>query len=237
VDAQFGRLMAALGELGLESDTLVLFTTDHGIAMPRAKCSVYEPGVQVALILRLPSRKGWHGGIVHAEMVSNVDYLPTILDLLGLPIAKNVQGRSFAPLLDGKQYRPRQEIFTELTYHDYYDPRRAIRTETHKLIVNFTSAPAFMDPSQSWRPSSDTRTPANHAVAYHPHVELFDLAKDPFEQNDVAQRPQYAAVRAELLKRLYRQMVDTRDPLLLGAVTSPQHRQAVKLLEGAATNR
>jgi arylsulfatase A-like enzyme len=234
VDAQFGRLMAALGELGLESDTLVLFTTDHGIAMPRAKCSVYEPGVQVALLLRLPSRKGWHGGIVHPEMVSNVDYLPTILDLLGLPTAANIQGRSFAPLLDGKPYQPRQEIFTELTYHDYYDPRRAIRTETHKLIVNFTTAPAFMDPSQSWRPSSDTKTPANHAVAYHPHVELFDLAKDPFEQNDVAGRPQYAAVRADLLKRLYRHLVQTKDPILAGAVTSPQHRRAVKLLEGAA---
>jgi N-sulfoglucosamine sulfohydrolase len=64
VDAQFGRLMSALAELGLESDTLVLFTTDHGIAMPRAKCSVYEPGVQVALLVRLPSRQGWHGGIV-----------------------------------------------------------------------------------------------------------------------------------------------------------------------------
>jgi N-sulfoglucosamine sulfohydrolase len=136
--------------------------------------------------------------------------------------------------LDGKPYRPRQEVFTELTYHDYYDPRRAIRTETHKLIVNFTTAPAFMDPSQSWRPSSDTKTPANHAMAYHPHVEMFDLAKDPFEQVDVAQRPQYAAVRGDLLKRLHRQMVQTQDPLLAGAVTSPQHRQAAKLLEGAA---
>ena len=236
VDTHVGRLLTALAESGLGPNTLVIFTTDHGIAMPRAKCGVYEPGVQVALLLRLPGRKGWNGGIVHHEMISNIDYLPTILDLLGVPIPGNVQGRSFAPLLDGKPYTPRREIFTELTYHDYYDPRRAIRTETHKLIVNFTTAPAFMDPSQSWRPSSDVLAPANHALAYHPHIELYDLVQDPWEQNDVARRPQYAAVRGELLQRLRKQMVDTKDPILQGAVTSPHHRRTLELLDGAPGN-
>ncbi len=236
VDAQVGRLLAALKESGLASNTLVIFTTDHGIAMPRAKCGLYEPGVQVAFMLRLPSRKGWHGGQVQQDMISNIDYLPTILDLVGLPIPANVQGRSFAPLLDGKPYQPRHEIFSELTYHDYYDPRRAIRTETHKLIVNFTTAPAFMDPSQCWRPLSDTTAPANHAVAYHPHVELFDLAKDPWELNDVAQRPEYAAVRTDLLKRLHRHLVATKDPILQGAVTSPQHRRSAEILEKAGSD-
>ena len=231
VDTQFGRLMQALAETGLEPRTLVIFTTDHGIAMPRAKCSVYEPGVQVALILRYPGRPGWHGGVVRQEMISNIDVLPTILDLVGLPVPKRVQGRSFAPLLDGKPYTPRREIFTELTYHDYYDPRRAIRTETHKLIVNFTTAPAFMDPSQCWRPLSETKVPANHAVAYHPHVELYDLAKDPWEQNDVADRPEYAAVRRQLLKRLRQHLIDTQDPILQGAVTSPHHRRSLAILE------
>lgn len=231
VDAQFGRLRAALAETGLEPRTLVLFTTDHGIAMPRAKCSVYEPGVQVALILRYPARKGWHGGVVRNEMISNIDVLPTILDLVGIPIPDRVQGRSFASLLDGRSYTPRSEIFTELTYHDYYDPRRAIRTETHKLIVNFTTAPAFMDPSQCWRPPSETQVPANHAVAYHPHVELYDLTKDPWEQNDVAASPEYAAVRRDLLRRLHRHLLETQDPILQGAVTSPHHRRAMAILE------
>ncbi len=234
VDAQVGRLLAAVKELDLEAKTLVIFTTDHGIAMPRSKCSVYEPGVQVAFLLRFPGRGGWHGGRVQNEMISNIDYLPTILDLVGVAIPANVQGRSFAPLLDGKPYEPRKEIFTELTYHDYYDPRRAIRTETHKLIVNFTTAPAFMDPSQCWRPPSDVVVPANRAVAYHPHVELFDLAKDPWEQNDVAEEPQYAPVRADLLQRLHRHLVETRDPILLGAVTPPHHRRAMELLQGSA---
>jgi arylsulfatase A-like enzyme len=232
VDTQIGRLLAALKASGLESDTLMIFTTDHGVAMPRAKCSLYEPGIQVAFLLRLPRRAGWHGGIVHKEMISNIDYLPTILDLVGLPIAKNVQGRSFAPLLDGKHYEPRREIFSELTYHDYYDPRRAIRTATHKLIVNFTTAPAFMDPSQSWRPSSDVVTPPNRAKAYHPYVELYDLTRDPWERKDLAEDPKYAPIRAELLQRLDRHLVETKDPILQGAVTSPQHRRALEFLEG-----
>jgi arylsulfatase A-like enzyme len=184
--------------------------------------------------MRLPSRSGWHGGVVRPEMITNIDYLPTILELAGVPIPRNVQGRSFAPLLDGKPYRPRQEIFSELNYHDYYDPRRAIRTETHKLIVNFTTAPAFLDASQSWRPQSDVVTPPNHAMAYHPDVELYDLTKDPWEQHDVAQQAGDAAVRSELLQRLYRHLVDTKDPILQGAVTSPQHRRAVELLQGTA---
>jgi arylsulfatase A-like enzyme len=234
VDAQVGRLLAALKESRLEANTLTIFTTDHGIAMPRSKCSLYEPGVQVALLARLPTRKGCHGGAVRPEMISNVDCLPTILELAGTPVAANVQGRSFAALLDGRAYEPRREIFTELTYHDYYDPRRAIRTETHKLIVNFTTAPAFMDPSQCWRPPSDTVVPPNHAVAYHPHVELFDLAKDPWEQRDVAERPEYASIRGDLLKRLRQHLVESQDPILQGAVTSPHHRRTAELLGAGA---
>jgi arylsulfatase A-like enzyme len=135
--------------------------------------------------------------------------------------------------LEGKPYRLRDEIFSELNYHDYYDPRRAIRTERYKLIVNFTTAPAFMDPSQSWRPQSDVLTPKNRALAYHPHVELFDLVVDPWEQQDVADRPGYAAIRHDLLARLDRHMVETADPLLKGPVESPHHRRAVELLEEA----
>ena len=225
--------MAALHESGLESNTLVLFTTDHGVAMPRSKCSLYEPGVEAALILRLPGRKGLCGGIVRPEMVTHIDVLPTILDLVGVPIPNNIQGKSLLPLLEGKAQRPHEEIFSEMNYHDYYDPRRAIRTEKFKLIVNFTTAPTFMDPSQEWRPQSDTVVPVNDATVYHPHVELFDLAADPWELHDLAERPASAAIRKDLLARLHRQMVATNDPLLHGAVTSPHHHRAIQLLEEA----
>jgi arylsulfatase A-like enzyme len=229
-DQHMGRILSALEDLKLASRTLVIFTTDHGIAMPRAKCSVYEPGLQVASIWRLPSRQGWHGGIRKPEMISNVDYLPTILEVLGLALPANVHGRSFASLLDGRAYTPRQIIFGELTYHDYYDPRRSIRTETHKLIVNFSTAPAFMDPSQSWRPRSDTVVPPNHALAYHVPLELYDLRDDPAETRNLATLPAYASVLGDLQARLAKHLKDTGDPILDGAVINPMHRRALEWL-------
>lgn len=234
IDEQFGRWMQALRELGLEEKTLVIATTDHGIAMPRAKCSVYEPGLQVALLLRHAGRKGWHGGVVRQELVSNVDVLPSILEIAGVPVPAAVQGRSFAPLLDGRPCAPRSEIFGELTYHGYYDPQRSIRTESHKLIANFSTAPSFQDPSQQWRPKSDPAVPENPASTFHPHLELYDLSLDPWEQKDLARDPQFAALRNDLARRLLQHMEQTADPLLQGAVPSPHHDATLSLLRGDA---
>lgn len=233
MDEHMGRVIAAVRDLGLDGNTLVVFTTDHGIAMPRAKCSVYEPGLRTSFILRYPSRNGWHGGARHKHLVSNIDLVPTLLDLAGIPVPANIQGRSLAPLLDGSTYTPRDRIFGEITYHDYYDPRRSIRTQTHKLIVNFTTAPAFMDPSQSWRPRADTVVPANHALAYHGPYELYDLARDPWERNDLARDASQARVLDPLRASLLEHMRSTNDPILNGAVTSPLHRRSQAWLESA----
>jgi arylsulfatase A-like enzyme len=119
-----------------------------------------------------------------------------------------------------------------MTYHDYYDPRRCIRTETHKLIVNFSTAPAFMDPSQSWRPRADTVAPSNRAVAYHPEIEVYDLRDDPWELVDLAEKPDAQGVKLQLLRRLKRHLVETQDPILNGAIISPHHLRSLALLEG-----
>ncbi|MCD6301958.1 MAG: sulfatase [Anaerolineae bacterium] len=234
VDAQIGRILDAVEVAPVVDDTLVIFTTDHGYAMPRAKCNLYDPGIAVALMLRLPSRAGWHGGRQVESMISNVDVLPTLLDLLGLPIPSRVQGVSFRPLLDGKGNAPRDVCFGELTYHDYYDPKRCIRTDRYKLIANFSSAPAFMDASQTWRPRADTIVPENHAAAYHPYLELYDLCEDPWELHNLAEEPSRADVKRDLMRRLYAHMVETEDPLLHGAITCPQHHVTQGLLEEAA---
>jgi arylsulfatase A-like enzyme len=232
MDEQMGRVLAAVRELGLDKNTLVIFTTDHGIAMPRAKCAVYEPGMRTSFILRYPARTGWHGGTRHKTMVSNIDCVPTILDLAGIPIPASIQGRSLAPLLDNRSYTPRDRLFGEITYHDYYDPRRSVRTATHKLIVTFSSAPAFMDPSQSWRPRADTVVPVNHALAYHSAVELYDLARDPREQSDLVKDGASTTVLNQLKAQLAEHMRSTHDPILSGAVTSPLHRRAQSWLLG-----
>lgn len=235
VDNEFGRLLQAIDDLGLADQTLVVFTTDHGVALPRAKCTLYDPGLETALILRLPSRDGWHGGRVVEPLVANVDYVPTWLELLGIAGPDNLQGESFAGLLDGRTEAHREAVFAELTYHEYCDPRRTVRTATHKLIANFSTAPSFMDCSQSWRPRADTVTPADPKTAYTVPLELYDLVADPLEQQNRADDPAYADIRRELLRRLRQHLQDTADPLLdgLGGITNPVCRETLRLVAEA----
>lgn len=229
VDAAIGRVLAGLSELGLEEQTVVLVTTDHGLALPRAKCSLYDPGLETSLIMRFPER-GWRGGRVCSELVSNVDIFPTLLEATGIPVSESVQGHSFLGLLDGAAFEPRDQIFGEFTYHRYYDPRRCVRTERHKLIVNFSAAPAAMDPSQSWRPRTTPVVPLQDTAGTHPVLELFDLQVDPTELQNRADDPAYSILQGELLTRLREWMVATDDPLLQGAVASPMHRWAREAL-------
>jgi len=233
VDQQFGRIMETLRVLGLEESTLVIFTSDHGIAMPRSKCTLYEPGVSVPLILRLPEREGWHGGKIIPHMVSTMDITPSILSLTGLSIPHNIHGKSFTALLDGKSYKPRSCLFTEMTYHDYYDPRRAVRTERYKLIANLSTAPFAMDPSQSWRPRSDVMGP-NLKAAYHDYLELYDLRDDPYELRNLTYDSHYEAIQKLLCDLLFNYMQETEDPILKGAVISPQHTAVVSMLQNCA---
>ena len=235
LDAAVGRILDALDENNLADNTIVVFTADHGMPFPRAKCSVYDPGLQVALIVRWPGG-GVRGGQVQEPMISNVDYVPTLLELLGVARpadAPPLQGRSFAPLLTGGEYESRAEIFGEMTFHDYCDPRRFIRTRTHKLIANFSTAPFFMDPSQSWQRGTITKTPDNPPYAYHPPVELYDLEADPLETNNLVESDEHVGLLGDLLRRLHRWMVETEDPLLAGIPNSPMHRMVTaSLAEG-----
>ena len=238
MDAAAGRVLDALARTGAAENTIAIFTTDHGLALPRAKCSLYEPGLDVAFLIRWPAA-GWSGGRRVDGLVSNVDVVPTLLDAIGLDVPATprepaVQGRSFRPLIEGSG-DGRSEVFAEMTYHDYYDPRRSVRTERWKLIANFSSAPAFMDPSQGWVRRC-TAKPVDHDwTDYHPPIELYDLQADPLETTDLAgsadDHPEHGRIRDELAAALLSWMGQTGDPLLAGAVTGPLHRRTTELLE------
>lgn len=230
MDQQFGRVLDAVDELGLRENTLVIFTTDHGIAMPRAKCSCYDPGIEISLILRLPSRSGWHGGRRVDELIPNIDLMPTLCDLAGAGSPEAVQGRSWVPLMDGGEYEPNEAIYPELTYHDYYDPMRAVRSDRYKLLAFFSSAPSYMPPNQSWKPRSSPKVPVVPPTAYHPEFELYDLHTDPWEEQNLFADPRYRQVRDELLERLRTHLTQTKDPILQGAVTPPIQRRVLAKL-------
>src|SRR4029453_3930222 len=83
MDSAVGRVLATLEELNLAHNTWVVFPADHGIAMPRAKGTLYDPGIEIALLMRWPGG-GLTGGRAYNQMLSNIDFVPTMLDAFGL---------------------------------------------------------------------------------------------------------------------------------------------------------
>ncbi len=220
MDAAAGRVLLALEESGRADDAFVVFTTDHGLAMPRAKCTLYDPGLEVALIVRWPGG-GIDDGTVYPEIISNVDVLPTLLDAAVVAIPGRVQGRS---LLD---QRGRDVIFAEKTFHSYYDPMRCVRTHRYKLIRNFESAFAVEVPGDIQPGPIFRSNPGRYSTDRPATVELYDLQADPFELHNVAGRPEVAGVERTLGKRLWHWMRETQDPLLEGPVASLWRRRAM----------
>jgi arylsulfatase A-like enzyme len=228
MDAGVGRLLDGLRELGLEENTWVIFTTDHGAAMPRAKGTLYDPGIEVALLMRWPDG-GLTGGRAYDEMLSNVDVVPTMLDALGLRLPDNLHGESFWPLFQDAPYLPRAEIFAEKTFHTYYEPMRAVRTATHKYIANFEVSTAVDVPADV-RASPIYPRLIPKLSRERPHVELYDLTTDSWEQTNLAGQPDVAEVETNLRHRLLQWMQETQDPLLDGPVASPYYQKAMRLL-------
>lgn len=228
LDTQVGRILAALAASPAAADTIVLFTTDHGLALPRAKCSLYDPGTSVSLLLHDPARPHWRGRQVAAQ-VSHLDVLPTLLARCGLDAPPGLPGRDLAAVIEGRD-PGHAELCTQMTWHDFYDPIRAIRTPTHKLMLNFSANLSFMDPSQTWHPRCRPVVPANPVRARHPLVELYDLAADPHERSNRADDPALATVRADLLARLAAHLRRTGDVLLQPGPRPPAHQRALDLL-------
>jgi arylsulfatase A-like enzyme len=233
-DRAVGRILAALQEAGLAERTLIIFSADHGLAMPRAKCTLYDPGIETALLMRWP-RDGLTGGRVVSEMISNVDVMPTLLEAAGVEVPSSAQGHSFLPLLRGETYLPRTAIYAEKTYHSYYDPMRGIRTERFKYIRNFETTFLVEVPADIQRGLIFPRHTALYCSSEHPPVELYDLEADPLEAYNLAGTEDISEVEAWLDSRLWGWMEQTGDPLLEGPVPSPSQAQALEAYRSFAT--
>ena len=229
LDVGVGRIFEALAANNLLENTWFIFAADHGLAMPRAKCTVYDPGIETALIMHWPGG-GLVGGRRITEMISHVDMVPTLLDALAMDIPDNLHGRSYWPLLQGQPYAPNREVYAEKTFHTDYEPMRAIRTSTHKLIVNLDQDIAVNTPSDIQLSPIYPQVLPQIAV-HRPHIELYDLENDPHEQRNLAGQPQVAAIERDLKQRLLAWMETTDDPILQGPVPSPYYHDALAMLK------
>lgn len=218
-DAAVGQIVTALDGSGLADRTLVVYTTDHGIAFPGAKGTLLDPGLEVALIARGPG--GFTGGRRLPGLASNVDLHPTILELCGILPPAGSDGVSLLPIVAGTVRDVREEHVAELTYHTAYDPMRAIRTERFKYVRSFADRPLHLPAHVDASPTKDLLRDRGYFEPRRPPELLFDLRHDPLEQTNVADDPAHASTRDALRDRLARWMRATADPLLAGEMAAP----------------
>ena len=233
LDFGVGLVLDELAAAGLDGDTLVAYTSDHGAQFSRGKSCLYEAGTRVPLILRLPgSTRDIQGPPAAASraFTSHVDVLPTLCAAAGLTCPP-VAGRSLLSLLAGPAPRDWPDYaVTQLTGGAVvlFNPSRAIRDERYKLIVNYQTGP--VNPV-AW--CYDSLKPAHFAAgtthddlraasprvreAYdtwrrRPPLELYDLVVDPTELVNRATDPSHEAERARLLDALAAWQIRERDP-------------------------
>ncbi|MFW9827371.1 MAG: sulfatase [Candidatus Thorarchaeota archaeon] len=224
VDGCIGKIFDALEEFNLGNNTLFIYTTDHGEAYPRAKCTLYDPGLKTLLLMLLPNSSLFQQGTVYNQMISNIDLLPTLLDLIGAEVPKNIEGRSFLPLLKGETKTFRKEIFSEKTFHEYYDPIRSIRTEEFKFIINFEKSENLYQLGADMQRDKLGQYLSDFINEPRPNEELYDLTKDPFEKNNLIGNPNYKGIKKKLNDDLFEWMRRSNDPILKGKIKVPNQK-------------
>ena len=223
-DAAVGRIAAAFWGSARAGDVALLFAADHGLAMPGAKCTLYDPGLEVTLLL---AGAGVPAGQRRSGLVSGVDVGPTLWARAGVDPPSGVDGRD---LLSGGA--PRERVFAEKTFHSYYDPMRAVRSPAAKLIVNFGVGFRVEVPGDVTEGAIFRSDPGRYTGGPHPVAELYDLRADPLERHNLLDGDARPAPFEDLRTALLAWMRDGDDPLLgaRGPLIAPQHRRALHLL-------
>ncbi|MEA3364096.1 MAG: sulfatase-like hydrolase/transferase [Candidatus Hydrogenedentes bacterium] len=234
LDYWFADHLKQLDEAGLADNTIVFFWSDHGQGMPRCKRWIYESGTHIPLMVRIPERWRMEGqgepGTVDEQLVSSVDFAPTVLRLTGLPVPDYMQGR---PFLGSDLPSEREYVYAARDRMDErYDIIRMVRDKRFRYIRNyepFKPYDQYMNTAEksvikqelhrlakekALRPGGDWVT-ANSK----PIEELYDTEADPHEVNNLAEDPAYADVLARLRRAHEAWMRETRD---LGLLPEPE---------------
>jgi len=220
LDEKMGAVLEALDANGLVENTLVMCTTDHGIAFPAMKCNLTDHGIGVMLIMRGPG--GFERGKVVDAMVSHLDIFPTICEMLDIDPPPWLQGQSLLPLIRGETDEIHDEIFAEINYHDAYEPQRCVRTKRWKYIRRFDNRNKPVMPNCDNGRSKDFWIEHGWRERVVAEEQLYDLIFDPNETHNVAGDPAMKSVLDDMRIRLERHMKATNDPLSSGYIAAPQ---------------
>ncbi|MGC1422896.1 MAG: sulfatase [Terracidiphilus sp.] len=189
-DRNVGAVWQELERQKIVNDTAVLLSSDHGFFLGEHhlydKRLMYEPSIRVPMMISYPGRV--KAGAKSDEMVLNLDMAPTLLEIAGLPVPAEMQGKSMLPLAEGHANIPWRKDWL----YEYYEypgfenvrPCRGVRTDRYKLIHFFIEPQEF---------------------------ELYDLRTDPDEMNNLYGKPEYAELTAHLKERLTALRAETHD--------------------------
>jgi len=219
LDEKIGKVLSALDRSGLADNTLVICTTDHGIAFPRMKCHLHDSGIGTMLMMRGPG--GFCGGKVIDAMTTHLDIFPTVCDLTQMTPPGWLRGRSLLPLVTDRVADLHDELFFEVNYNAAYEPMRAVRTKRWKYIKRFDGRTVPVLPNCDDGESKSFWL--MHGWKHHslPDEALFDLVFDPNETNNLADNPAAQSILQDLRIRMERWMEETHDPLLDGMLPAP----------------
>ncbi len=225
MDEVVGAVLQALDDSGLSDNTIVMFISDHGMPLPFAKSNVYLNSNKTPWIVRWPG-KIEEGSVDTTHFISTIDFMPTILHALRLPLVPDMDGRSFLPLLEGKSQNNRDMVFTQ--FHEIFAridySMRSIQEERYGYIVNFWSdgEHEIRGDAASGRTFRAMReaAPYDEQVAerldmyvYRVPEELYNYRSDPDGLVNLIDDPAHTEEKERLKNLLYQQMSRTGDPL------------------------
>ncbi|MHC4557549.1 MAG: sulfatase family protein [Planctomycetota bacterium] len=239
LDDTFGKTIQALKESGLEDNTLVMFLSDNGIAIPFAKCNAYLASTHTPWIVYWPGVI--QRGTVDAEhFISGIDFFPTVLEAVDLPIPKGLDGFSFLPLLQGSTQSGRDRVFTQIDmkaggdavpmrcvqnkrfgyiFSPWADGKFWYRNNNEGLTMKAMVEAAKVDPEVAQRVKM---------FRYRATEEFYDLRSDPDCLNNLVDESEYKDDLRKMQNELREWMKQTRDPLLTAFENrySPEERKS-----------
>lgn len=189
MDSEIGRVLDALRRKGLDDNTIVVYTSDHGLSIGQhglmGKQNMYDHSIRIPFIVKGPSLPG--NLRIHA-LTCQMDIFPTLCEFIGIPIPDTVDGKSLVSLVNGHCHSVYDSVFSA-----YKDVQRMVKNEEWKMIRYYRSR------------KNETGTDK---------VQLFHLAEDPWETFNLADDPTYRHKLGELLQALEQWQVRVEDPLL-----------------------
>ena len=199
MDSWAGSLIKEIKDQGLYEETIIFFWSDHGVGLPRAKRWLYHSGTHVPLIVRIP---GQLAGKVDHQLVSSIDFGPTVLNLAGIKVHDNLQGRAF---LGKNLSAPRKYVFGARDRMDErYDIIRAVFDGRFRYIRNFEPLKPYyqyMNTPEKGATMREIRRAENESSltvagklfssSEKPVEELYDIKVDPHEINNLASDSKY----------------------------------------------